>query len=60
MDSESSFTSSVSGGFVSKDRWETRLSYNNQIKVEQNILNKKYLEIKRDIKDAIYDFGEKL
>lgn len=60
MDIESSFTQNVSGGFVSKDRWETRVSYNKKIQIERNVLQKKFLGIQRDIKDEMYSFGEKL
>lgn len=60
MDTGSSFTASVNGGFISKDRWETRVKYNKEIVKEQNSLQKKFLGIQRDIKDAMYDFGEKL
>lgn len=60
MDIESSFTQSVTGGFVPRARWETRIKYNKEIAKEEDFLKKKFLTIKRDIKDAMYDFGEKL
>lgn len=58
--SSSSFSKSVSGGFVSKARWERKVSHNKKIEQEKDALNKKYLELQRDLEDSMSEFGENL
>lgn len=60
MNSVSSFTENAQGGFVGRERWESKESYNKKIKHEKNELQKKILGIKRDIEETMYEFGEML
>lgn len=60
MDNESSFTMNSSTGFVGKARFESRVGFNAQIKKQEDKVLKRYLEIQRDLKDAMYEFGESL
>lgn len=60
MSVSSSFTQSVSGSFVTKERWEAKVIYNKKIKQEKDELVKKFLGVKRDIEDSIHEFGENI
>lgn len=60
MDSISSFSVNMNIGFISRDRFETKRKYDNMIEKENNLLQKKFLGIKKDLEDMIHQIGEKI